>query len=92
MLRFRGRPREPPATATGSKSLIFIGVLFKIEGRPFRVGVSPGAVLGAKIEPKWTSESMQKLQKTHRENHPEYLPKSCRKRHPELPQNGTQIH
>ena len=52
VLRFRARPREAPATATGSKSLIFIGVLFKIEGRPFRVGVSPGAVLDANMEPK----------------------------------------
>ena len=56
MLRFRGRPREPPATPTGSKSLIFIGGLFKIEGRPFRVGVLTGVVLEAKMPPKWVSE------------------------------------
>ena len=44
---------ELPGTTTGSKKWIFIGVLFKIEGRPFRVGVLMGAVLKVKMEPKW---------------------------------------
>ena len=54
------RTWEPPATITGSKSLIFIGELFKIKGRPFRVGVAPGAVLVPKMEPKWRSKSVKK--------------------------------
>ena len=33
--------------------MIFIGELFKIEGRPFRAGAPPGSILGAKMEPKW---------------------------------------
>ena len=33
--------------------MIFIGGLFKIEGRPFRAGAPPGSILGAKMEPKW---------------------------------------
>ena len=52
VLRFRARPVEPPGTTTGQKNWIFIGRLFKIEGRPFRVGVLTGAVLEAKMEPK----------------------------------------
>ena len=48
---------EPRVATTGSKSWIFIGGLFKIEGRPFRVGVPPGAVFEAKMVPEWRSES-----------------------------------
>ena len=51
---------ELPGTTTGSKKWIFIAVLFKIEGRPFRVGVLTGAVLEAKMEPTWTPKSDKK--------------------------------
>ena len=47
---------EPRVATTGSKSWIFIGGLFKIEGRPFRVGVPPGAAFEAKLVPEWRSE------------------------------------
>ena len=35
------------------KTMIFIGGLFKIEGRPFRARASPGSILGGKMEQKW---------------------------------------
>ena len=68
MLRFRGRPREPPGTPTGSKTLIFMGRLFKIEGRPFDVGMLSGLVFDAKMEPTLTSKSTNKCLKTHLES------------------------
>ena len=49
-----GDPRHP-----GRLKKLVIGGLFKIEGRPFRVGVLTGMVLEAKIAPKWTSESVK---------------------------------
>ena len=57
------RTWEPSATTTGSKSWIFLGGLFKIEGRSFSVGVPPGAVLEAKMEPKLSQNRLPNYQK-----------------------------
>ena len=90
VLRFRARPVELPGTTTGSKKLIFIGLLLKIEGRPFRVGVLTGAVLEAKMELKWTPKSAKKLLKTNLENRSEIRPQKWIKIEPKSIPNCTQ--
>ena len=67
------------------------GGLFKIEGPPFRVGVPPGVVLEAKMEPEWTSKSMKILLKTYLEKRYENCPQNYPKMMPKFTQNGAKI-
>ena len=76
-VKFSGASPERTWMPPGSKSLIFIGGLFKIDGRPFHVGVAPGAVLVPKMEPKWKSKSAKKQALTHLGNLSEFRPEKC---------------
>ena len=61
-----GAPGHPPRR----KAMIFIGGLFKIEGRPFRAQAPPGSIFGAKTEPKWKPGASKINQKIDAEMHP----------------------
>ena len=67
---------EPPATSTGSKSLVFIVLSFKVECRAFRVGEPLGAALEANMERKWMSKSTQSKQKHNSKISLNFDPKS----------------
>ncbi len=57
-----------PGHAPRSKTWIFIGGLFKIEGRPFRARGPPRSILEAKMEPKRRPKPTRKAQKMHLES------------------------
>ena len=61
-----GAPGHPPRR----KTMIFIGALFKIEGRPFRAQAPPGSILGAKTEQKWKPGANKINQKIDAEIYP----------------------
>ena len=65
---------------------MFIEGLFKIDGRPFRVGVLTGAVVETKMEPKWTYKYTKQLLRTHLENLSENLPQKASKMNQHVPQ------
>ena len=63
MLGVRGHPPR-------RKTMICIGGLFKIEGRPFRAQAPPGSIFGAKTEPKWKPGASKINQKIDAEIYP----------------------
>ena len=57
--RFRGRFWESPGTLRGPEPLKTLGGLVKIKDRRFPIREAPGSILGAKMEPKASSETQK---------------------------------